>query len=80
MEITWGQCPHVPKENGGLPGSALKVPVVGGLGGCSDILLDTSADGIGEKAAYEDFAAAHQTSTFLRDVGTLSPGDFHIGR
>ena len=19
MEITWGQCPHVPKENGGLP-------------------------------------------------------------
>ena len=19
MKITWGQCPHVPKENGGLP-------------------------------------------------------------
>ena len=29
------------------------------LGGCGDILLDTSADGIGEKAQYKDFAAAH---------------------
>ena len=30
-----------------------------GLGGCGGILLDTSADGISEKAEYEDFAAAH---------------------
>ena len=29
------------------------------LGGCGDILLDTSADCIGEKAQYEDYAAAH---------------------
>ena len=29
------------------------------LGGCGDVLLDTPADGIGEKAGYEDFAAAH---------------------
>ena len=30
-----------------------------GLGGYGGILLDTSADGIGEKAQYKDFAAAH---------------------
>ena len=29
------------------------------LGGCGDVLLDTPADGIGEKAGYEDIAAAH---------------------
>jgi hypothetical protein len=24
MEITWGQCPYVPKENGGLEGGEVK--------------------------------------------------------
>ena len=27
-----------------------------------------------------DHKGTNQTSTFLRDAGTLSPGDFHIGR
>ena len=32
-----------------------------GLGGCGGILLDTSADGIDEKAGYEDFDYKYET-------------------
>ena len=34
-----------------------------GLGGGGDILLDTSADGIAEKAGYENSAAAHDEAS-----------------